>query len=305
MNYYMAFGGTSYGRDVGGPLIVTSYDYDVQINEYLLPAEPKYSLTQHLHRALHGSAAVILAHDLIPQAVPLSSFCESHSYDQHPEVGCVMFLSNWGTHEDCVFEEIGGTRASFTVPAWSVSILSDTCASTAPSAVLLLNTKVDAEAVQSTKQTPVAIPDLHLTPFELLLAEPIPSSSISSRNYSDIISSPEILDQLVLTNDETDYLWTSSSFQLEEFSPSANLSFSISTDGGPVLFVYVNGQLAASSIDDDSMVHKVGGEREQATGFGADTRMQFNITGLMAGTNTVDILFASMGLKNYGPVRER
>ena len=31
MTYYMAFGGTSFARSVGGPLIVTSYDYDVQV----------------------------------------------------------------------------------------------------------------------------------------------------------------------------------------------------------------------------------------------------------------------------------
>ncbi len=41
MNYYMAFGGTTFGRSVGGPLIVTSYDYDVQINEFAQRAEPK------------------------------------------------------------------------------------------------------------------------------------------------------------------------------------------------------------------------------------------------------------------------
>ena len=314
MNYYMVFGGTSFGRDVGGPLIVTSYDYDVQINEYGLHAEPKYSLTQKLHQVLHSSASVILAHDEVPNAVPhtSSSTCESHAYDQHPDVGCVTFLSNWGTKGDCVFEV---ESISFTVPAWSVSILSDTCASAAsPPPTLLLNTKTDAEEVKTTKQTPVAIKDFQLTPFELLLSEPVPSSASSIEEKAEVITSSEILDQLVLTNDDTDYLWTSSSFQREEAGSSANLSFSISTDGGPVLFVFVNGQLLASSIDDYSTVAeglqrmKVEQEQEQeqeeVTAAGSVETMQFTLTGLLAGANSVDILFSSMGLKNYGPVSE-
>ena len=53
MNYYMAFGGTSLARQVGGPNIITSYDYDVQINEYGYRAEPKFSLLSLLHQAVY------------------------------------------------------------------------------------------------------------------------------------------------------------------------------------------------------------------------------------------------------------
>lgn len=44
-NYYMLYGGTNYGRWVGGPNIITSYDYDVDvaINEYGLPNSKKYN----------------------------------------------------------------------------------------------------------------------------------------------------------------------------------------------------------------------------------------------------------------------
>mmetsp|Transcript_27947 Transcript_27947/g.47203 ORF Transcript_27947/g.47203 Transcript_27947/m.47203 type:complete len:770 (+) Transcript_27947:44-2353(+) len=298
MNYYMAFGGTSFGRDVGGPLIVTSYDYDVQINEYVLPAEPKFSLTQKLHKTLHSSAPVILAHDSIPSAVPLTSTCESHAYDQHPEMGCVTFLSNWGTSDECVFNNIG--EASFSVPAWSVSVITDTCSST-PN--LVMNTKTDAEEVKITTQTPVDIGGLQMSPFEVLLAEKVPSSA---KDSGAIISS-EVLDQLALTNDSTDYLWTSSTVSRDK-SGAAVLSFSISTDGGPVLYVFVNGILVGSSVDDDSTVDVMLTrlKDEKLTGKLAKTveTMEFSVD-MIEGENKVDILFASMGLKNYGPYLEK
>ena len=59
MNYYMAFGGTSLARQVGGPNIITSYDYDVQINEYGFRAEPKFSLTAALHQLFNASACCL------------------------------------------------------------------------------------------------------------------------------------------------------------------------------------------------------------------------------------------------------
>ncbi|CAK9156166.1 unnamed protein product [Ilex paraguariensis] len=34
-NYYMYFGGTNFGRTMGGPMVATSYDYDAPIDEYV------------------------------------------------------------------------------------------------------------------------------------------------------------------------------------------------------------------------------------------------------------------------------
>ena len=46
---------------VGGPFIVTSYDYDVALDEYGLPNEPKYSHLAALHSVLHQYADLILS----------------------------------------------------------------------------------------------------------------------------------------------------------------------------------------------------------------------------------------------------
>jgi hypothetical protein len=50
MNYYMWHGGTNFGRWVGGPFIITSYDYDVMLDEYGLPNQPKYSHLRYVKK---------------------------------------------------------------------------------------------------------------------------------------------------------------------------------------------------------------------------------------------------------------
>jgi hypothetical protein len=149
-----------------------------------------------------------------------------------------------------------------------------------------------------------------LSPFETLFTEPVPSSSSSSSGDADgeVISSPQILDQLVLTNDDTDYLWTSASFRRAS-TGTAQLSFSISTDGGPVLYVFVNGELAASTVEDGSTAVRVQMARMKEEENGSEEgalnrpveRVEFEVP-VLEGINHVDVLFASMGLKNYGPV---
>jgi hypothetical protein len=102
----------------------------------------------------------------------------------------------------------------------------------------------------------------------------------------------------------TDYLWTSSAVERDE-AGSAVLSFSISTDGGPVLYVFVNGQFVSTSIDNENTVSTMLSrlKEENVTGELSKTvePMKF-VVDLVQGENRVDILFASMGLKNYGPV---
>ena len=39
---------------------MTSYDYDVALDEYGLPQEPKYSHSAHLHAFLHEFADIIM-----------------------------------------------------------------------------------------------------------------------------------------------------------------------------------------------------------------------------------------------------
>ena len=54
---------TSFGRTTGGPFIITSYDYDVALNEYGLPSEPKYSHSSALHHIINTYATTIVGQD--------------------------------------------------------------------------------------------------------------------------------------------------------------------------------------------------------------------------------------------------
>lgn len=49
-------------------MIVTSYDYDVALNEYGFPHNPKYSHSAQLHRVLKGYAKVMLNNPVDPGA---------------------------------------------------------------------------------------------------------------------------------------------------------------------------------------------------------------------------------------------
>lgn len=45
-------GGSNFGRTVGGPNIVTSYDYDGALDEFGIPHNPKYQHLAFMHYAL-------------------------------------------------------------------------------------------------------------------------------------------------------------------------------------------------------------------------------------------------------------
>ncbi|KAL9325195.1 hypothetical protein ACSQ67_005840 [Phaseolus vulgaris] len=60
---FMYFGGTNFGRTAGGPLQITSYDYDAPIDEYGLLHEPKWGHLKDLHAALKLCEPALVAAD--------------------------------------------------------------------------------------------------------------------------------------------------------------------------------------------------------------------------------------------------
>lgn len=123
LSYYMAFGGTNFGRSVGGPQIVTSYDYDVQLNEYGLRNEPKFSLLQQLHQIVLTNKNTLLNQNP-PTPISFGSTCEAHVYTDKTD-NCLVFLSNWDTTKDCVIEHQAKNIVieSEVVSPWSVTIM--------------------------------------------------------------------------------------------------------------------------------------------------------------------------------------
>lgn len=317
MNYYMLFGGSNFGRSVGGPLIVTSYDYDVQINEYAMRAEPKYSHLLNLHTILTDAAPLLLG-QMPPKAEAVSSTCERHVYRDGNQ--CIAFLSNWGEKSSCQFSvSFPDGKKTVDVSPWSVSILGNNCSD------VVYNTRTSVSTAQpANAQLPVPLADVQFDPFESIV-EPIPgsaagSSSASMKKSVPVVVSDYPLEQLSLTEDHTDYLWYSTSVAgVKRNTPGyASLAFMSGIAGGGVMYVYVDGHLAGSTLGEAGgppIVEKVtlnsSLTRSKYGSFLSDNglRVTLNISipAITADSSDVHIaiLSVSMGLKNYGPYLER
>jgi len=308
MNYYMAFGGTSFGRQVGGPLIITSYDYDVQINEFGMRAEPKFSLTARLHEVLMGAADVLLAPESLPLPVaePLanSSSCETHTYASGGV--CYQFLSNLGTKEDCAFPADGSS--ALVVPTWSVSILRGEVAAsgTCSGVVELLNTKTsvyspEAAIAPANHQVTMAVD----TPFAAVdsIGEPTPFEASADARVRVVSEVP--LEQLSLTKDTTDYLWYSVNMTVHRGATEGILSFKTGAAGGATVFAYVNGVLSGSTLgpNGEPVLVKKGSE---VPILDLTHRVKVTIpeSCRAAGECQLDLLSMNMGVQNYGPFLE-
>lgn len=294
VNYYMAFGGSTFGRSVGGPLIVTSYDYDVQINEYAMKAEPKFSLLLQLHNLLHEYEEVLLG-QAPPPSTPLQGYrnCESHIYKNSNTNKCIAFWSNWDESTSCPFTLPNGQTLS--VLPWSVTITTGTDCSTQA-----YSTKSNADIIRPNSKTYTPISD-----FKPKLVgstqEAIPSSS-SANDKVPVVTSPQPLEQLSVTHDATDYLWYSTiAPKAYEQATKVTLQFSSGTAGGGIFYVYINKSLAARVLGKAGInpINHVKSSVEETSKVSVDVVIP-------AGPSAnVDILSISMGLQNYGPYLEK
>ncbi|GMI39439.1 hypothetical protein TeGR_g2538 [Tetraparma gracilis] len=281
-NYYMAFGGTSFGRHVGGPNIVTSYDYDVAVNEYGFEAEPKFSLTAALHKALFEVQDLMFAHpDALPGAGSFNgtSSCETHTYSSSS--GCVSFLSNINTDSSatCHFSP------SVSIPAWSVTIVtsaSNDCSASSADLAVVHGTK-DLSALPPANSLLASPADgFEIKSVELTFVEPVPTLATSAAD-----SSPAPIEQLSLTADSTDYLWYS--FAATPASSTATVSFPSHVNTGVCYYLYASGRRVADecggAILDDF----------------ATKTVTFKDVPVSAGApNDFALLAVAMGIRNYG-----
>lgn len=318
MNYYMSYGGSTFGRKVGGPLIVTSYDYDVMLNEFALPAEPKYSLLKSLHQVLMENADTLLG-QLPPDAMVLSSdnHCETHLY-RSDNSHCLAFYSNWGDESQaCSIPAVDGSGSIVTVPAWSVSIAAGNNCSE-----LRMNTKDTAADIKANQRSYTPVSNFKLSSVEAV-SEPVPSMTASTAAVvATTVSSSWPLEQLSLTKDSTDFLWYSTSIpaaSTEEAAVSSlKISFDSGTAGGAVFHVFLDGQHVASSYGaagGNPIVTATANNKHNSAvdakhpDYYPPSPVSFTITlpvgyDSRSADNKLDILSLSMGLKNYGPYLE-
>ncbi|OIW19190.1 hypothetical protein TanjilG_04933 [Lupinus angustifolius] len=220
VNYYMFFGGTNFGRTAGGPLQITSYDYDAPIDEYGQLSEPKWGHLKDLHAALKLCEPALVAADS-PKYIKLGPKQEAHVYyaSVHPEgfnlslseypSTCSAFLANIDERKTANVTFHGQT---YTIPPWSVSILPD-CRNT------VFNTaKVGAQT------------SVKLVEFDLLLASKVlPAQQLARHNGISQISKSWV------TTKEPINIWSKNSFT--------------ALDGvRDILRVFVNGELIGNVV---------------------------------------------------------
>lgn len=271
-NYYMYQGGTNFGRSSGGPFISTSYDYDAPIDEYGMIRQPKWGHLKDLHKTLKLCEEALLATD--PTYTSLGPNLESHVYKTESE--CVAFLANIGTSDATV--TFNGK--SYKLPGWSVSILPD-CQNVA------FNTaQINSQATRLKERYVGVGESVHSSAEELksswsFVNEPVGISK------STAFTQAGLLEQINTTADTSDYLWYSTSIDINGDEPilmngtQTNLHVE---SLGHMLHAFVNGNFAGSGI-----------------GTSSKAKISFEKTvSLAKGTNKIDLLSATVGLQNYG-----
>jgi len=270
-NYYMWFGGTNFGRSSGGPLIVTSYDYDVALNEYGLPHEPKYSHSAALHNVLNQYSETILSAEQIPKPQSLGHNSEAITYGEWSKEGSVAFLANW---DDSVDANVTFRNRTYIIPAWSVTIVDGV------SERVAFNTATIPERIKELKP--------QLTPRPIFSGKDADISwfgeTLGLWNGSNPVSANKTLEQFSVTLGKTDYLLYQTPITLSPNDISAgNISLTLSNANDWVHVFIDSSQSLASHEAIDS-----------------DTSLSLNISSFQPGVHTLQILTKTIGVVNYG-----
>ncbi|XP_073312122.1 beta-galactosidase 8-like [Primulina huaijiensis] len=270
VNYYMYHGGTNFGRTSGGPFISTTYDYDAPIDEYGLLRQPKWGHLRDLHKAIKLCEDAMVEAD--GNTTSLGSNSEATVYKT--ESGeCAAFLANMDNQKD---QTVYFNGNYYDLPAWSVSILPD-CKN-----VVYNTAKINS--VTATTKFVRQLPQHGTTSGASLsgwswFREPV---GMSSNNAFELLG---LMEQINTTADKSDYLWYSLSTQINPNDPllrdDSQILLHIDTLGH-VFHAFVNGRRVGSG---NSHINKAS--------------IEVPVT-LEPGTNRIDLLSVTVGLKNYG-----
>eukprot|EP01133_Synstelium_polycarpum_P003416 gene3416-3881_t len=204
INYYMWHGGTTFGRWTGGPFIVTSYDYDVALDEFGYPQEPKYSLSSEFHDIIHAYSHIILSQD--PSApISLSNGTEASFFTTGAED--FTFLTNF---DPVNVQIVIWNNEKFQLQPWSVQLLYNNA------------TIFDTSYVPS-----IASPARHAFTPITSFSSPVVSISSWTETFNQMtypLASTSPMEQINVTNDLTDYLWYQTTIQVEEVGATINFA---------------------------------------------------------------------------------
>ncbi|MED6122823.1 hypothetical protein PIB30_043501 [Stylosanthes scabra] len=275
-NYYMYHGGTNFGRTSGGPYITTSYDYDAPLDEYGNLNQPKWGHLKKLHEVLK-SIEDVLVHGH-RRDVDYGNMVTATIYNYGGKSAC--FLGNANNSYDAT---INFQNNQYNVSAWSVSILPD-CQQEAYSTA-----KVNVQtSVMVKKENEGADNDDESYNLNWHWRyEPFKQMKNGKIHGNVALSAPQLLDQKVVTNGTSDYLWYITSVNVDDNNDNIwtkkDVKLRINTNGH-VLHAFVNGKHAGSQYAQNGQYQ-----------FSFETDVK-----LKGGNNEISLLSATVGLPNYG-----
>ncbi|KAL5986890.1 hypothetical protein ACLOJK_015224 [Asimina triloba] len=280
------FGGTNFGRTAGGPLVATSYDYDAPIDEYGMFCagfirQPKWGHLRDLHMAIKHCEQYLVQSDPT----------YAHVYYRGAN-DCAAFLANIDQAADA---NISFNGNSYSLPAWSVSILPD-CKN-----VIFNTAKVVAQRSMKDythEQTSNMEEDTLTRSSWGWYKEQV---GIWSNNS---FTSPSLLEQINTTKDVSDFLWYALRYK-KNYSKMLFVQLIVSVQRITLIDVDESGMeaiLNIASLGHAAMVFV--NKRFVGFGYGNHEDASFilnkKIT-LKQGKNSLDLLSMMIGVQNYGP----
>ncbi|KAJ0972667.1 hypothetical protein J5N97_020626 [Dioscorea zingiberensis] len=298
-NYYMFFGGTNFERTAGGPLQITSYNYDAPIDEYGILNQPKWGHLKDLHMAIKLCEPALIVVDDSPQYVKLGLRQEAHVYSsEHIDTSstlpgnistCSAFLANIDERKSTKVKIFGEV---YDLPPWSVSILPDcktVAFNTAKTGAQVSIKTVESGSPSLSNATETADLLFHDNYFAVLKSWMAFKELIGLWNKNSF-SAPGILEHLNVTKDTSDYLWyiTSVNISAEDvfyWKEKGVLPLLKINSMRDVVRVFVNGELAGTKV-------------------GHWLQLEQPVR-LVEGDNHLVLLSETVGLQNYGAFLEK
>uniref|UniRef100_A0A0E0J2C8 Beta-galactosidase n=1 Tax=Oryza nivara TaxID=4536 RepID=A0A0E0J2C8_ORYNI len=262
-NYYMYHGGTNFGRTAGGPYITTSYDYDAPLDEYGNLRQPKYGHLKELHSVLMSMEKILLHGDYID--TNYGDNVTVTKYTLNATSAC--FINNRFDDRDVNVTLDGTTHF---LPAWSVSILPD-CKT-----VAFNSAKIKTQTTVMVNKTSMVEQQTEHFKWSWMPENLRPFMTDEKGNFRK----NELLEQIVTTTDQSDYLWYRTSL---EHKGEGSYVLYVNTTGHE-LYAFVNGKL-------------VGQQYSPNENFTFQLKSPVK---LHDGKNYISLLSGTVGLRNYG-----
>ncbi|KAL5974513.1 hypothetical protein ACLOJK_031178 [Asimina triloba] len=269
-NYYMYHGGSNFGR-TAGPFITTSYDYDAPLDEYGNLQQPKWGHLKILHQTLLSMENALVYGD--PTNTDLGNGVSATMYKSpNGTAGC--FLANQNERSDATVNFQGN---SYSIPAWSVSILPD-CKTVA------YNTAKVTNQISMMVKQPNSVDQNAAAGLKWVWQDEVIRDALKGQGGT--FDSPTPLEQLNITGDASDYMWYMTSLFLTDSDPlqGKQVTLRVKTTGQG-LYAFFNGKLVGSQ-------YGVAGNYKFV--FEAPVTMQPK-------RNFISLLSVIVGLQNYGP----